>query len=276
MYGIKRRNTSYSGAGNRESIYDLTIPEMWNSRIVIFLHGYMGYKDWGCWSLVEHYFTNEGYGFVKYNVSHNGGTVDNPIDFDDLDAFSMNNYSKEIDDFESICRLIIDEFSQSEIYLIGHSRGGGIALLQSQHDRVKKIATLAAISSIGHRFPTGNNLLEWKKNKISYRKNGRTKQEMPSHISQYEDYLMNKDRLDIEKYCRKSKIPTCVVHGTADLAVKIGEGVAISEWLNVKLFEMEDVAHTFGSSQPWLEKELPLVLETACNHILTFFEFENK
>ncbi|TNM51591.1 alpha/beta hydrolase, partial [Streptomyces sp. NP160] len=62
--------------------------------IVIFCHGYKGFKDWGSWDLVAKTFSNQNLFFVKFNFSHNGGTIDNPIDFPDLKAFSENNYTK--------------------------------------------------------------------------------------------------------------------------------------------------------------------------------------
>ena len=61
--------------------------------VVIFCHGYKGFKDWGAWHLVAEAFAETGFCFVKFNFSHNGGTVENPIDFPDLEAFANNNFS---------------------------------------------------------------------------------------------------------------------------------------------------------------------------------------
>ena len=155
-------NAIYEGAEGKQSLYDLVIPEDWNGKLIVFIHGYMGYKDWGCWNLVSDYFSSKGFGFLKYNVSHNGGTLDNPIDFDDLEAFSRNNYVYELQDLEAIMNVIQGEFvNVPDIYLIGHSRGGGIALLESDNGFVNKICTWAAISSIESRFPKGEELERW-------------------------------------------------------------------------------------------------------------------
>jgi hypothetical protein len=62
--------------------------------LVIFCHGYKGFKDWGGWNLVAQQFLEANLFFVKFNFSHHGGTVENPIDFLDLDAFAENNNSK--------------------------------------------------------------------------------------------------------------------------------------------------------------------------------------
>ncbi len=96
--------------------------------VVIFCHGYKGYKDWGAWNLVAEKFALEGFLFLKFNFSHNGGTVDNPIDFPDLEAFSENNLSKELDDLEDIINRVSSsdffkpEIDSSNITLIAHSR----------------------------------------------------------------------------------------------------------------------------------------------------------
>ncbi|RZV60365.1 MAG: alpha/beta hydrolase, partial [Flavobacteriaceae bacterium] len=42
--------------------------------LVIFCHGYKGFKDWGAWDLVANAFMEAGCFFVKFNFSHNGGT----------------------------------------------------------------------------------------------------------------------------------------------------------------------------------------------------------
>ena len=74
--------------------------------VVVFAHGFKGFKDWGAWDLVAERFAEEGYFFLKFNFSHNGGTVQNPIDFPDLEAFAQNNFSNELDDLEAVINFI--------------------------------------------------------------------------------------------------------------------------------------------------------------------------
>ncbi len=91
---ITIKNKSYSGSNNRESLIDFEIPENFNNQIIVFVHGFMGFKDWGAWNLVQDFFTKQGFGFCKFNLSHNGGTIENGIDFPDEEAFGLNTYSK--------------------------------------------------------------------------------------------------------------------------------------------------------------------------------------
>jgi uncharacterized protein len=266
------KNAIYSGADNKKSLFDLKTPVNWNNKLIIFIHGYMGYKDWGCWDLVEEFFTDNDFGFLKYNVSHNGGTLENPIDFDDLASFAENNYLKELQDFEAITNIVQAEFEAlPEIYIIGHSRGGGIALLQSSNGFVSKIVSWAGICSIAERFPKGDALIEWKEHGFYYRDNGRTKQTMPHSYSQYESYLKYEQRLDIEKYCKNSTTPTLVIHGDKDVSVRIEEGEKIATWLKTKLIRIAGAQHTFGSSQPWESNALPKHLNEVCKITLDFF-----
>lgn len=271
MQIISIKNEIYTGASGRASLYDLTIPKNWNHELIIFCHGYMGYKDWGAWNLMESFFVERGFGFLKYNVSHNGGTVENGIDFPDLRAFGENAYSKELTDMERIIQLARKKVDAIEhMYLVGHSRGGGMVLLQSKHPMISKIVALAPISDIGKRFPTDQALQNWEQQGVYYKTNGRTHQEMPHSYSQYIDYLNNKDRLDIEFHCRNARTPIYVIHGEEDTSVRIEEGETVATWANATLVRLPNEQHTFGAKQPWTEPTLPVGLQLVCAHILRF------
>jgi len=268
-------NQIYKGAAGKESLVDLCIPEKFNNKLIVFIHGFMGYKDWGCWNLFQDFYTSEGFGFCKYNVSHNGGTLENPIDFSDLDAFSKNNYSYELEDLQCVLNWLEKQFETlPEIYLIGHSRGGGIALLTASDSRIKKIVTLAAISNIEKRFPEGKQLEVWKTQGTKYVLNSRTNQKMPNSYSQYEDFIAHKDQLNIEQACLNSKVPTMVIHGDMDTSVDVEEGKEISTWLKTRLFEIEEAVHTFGATQPWIEKEMSEHLQKICAISHAFFHID--
>jgi len=109
--------------------------------IVIFCHGYKGYKDWGAWNLAANEFVNNDLFFVKFNFSHNGGTAENPIDFPDLEAFGQNNFILELNDLDTIIDWVTtnpdfkNEIDIHNIILIGHSRGGGIVTLKAGENK---------------------------------------------------------------------------------------------------------------------------------------------
>ena len=127
------RNIQIPGRHGKDILADLFFEENGTKKeVVLFCHGYKGYKDWGAWNLVAEEFAREGFFFVKMNFSHNGGTIEQPIDFPDLEAFGNNNFIKELDDLETVIDWISTdgsfekEIDMSQLTLIGHSLGGGI------------------------------------------------------------------------------------------------------------------------------------------------------
>ncbi len=272
MKGKEIENGIYKGADTRESLYDLTIPETYSGKLVLFVHGYMGFKDWGCWNLVEAYFLNLGFGFCKYNASHNGCNVDDPLNFVDLEAFSMNNYSKECADFKAVISTINQTLQPNpELFVIGHSRGGGIAILTGNHPQVKKVATWAAICDIPSRFPQVEALKNWEATGFYHRLNGRTHQEMPHHFSQYLNYQDNENSLNIESHARNFEKPLLLIQGDADTSVLPIEGEKLAFWSGRELLRIEDAGHTFGSAHPWKEEKMPDQLSEVCRLTAAFF-----
>jgi len=268
---LSLRNAIYIGSKKRPSLYDLTIPGDFKGDLIVFIHGYKGYKDWGAWNLMEQAFVEEGFGFCKLNLSHNGGTTENGIDFPDLEAFANNTYSKEKFDVQALLNELEKHINPlPRIHLMGHSRGGGIALLNALDNRVTSVITLAAISSVASRFSDEKMLAAWKETGVRYVKNERTKQEMPHYYSQYLDFVEFKDELDIEKACKNLTKPNLVIHGEKDTSVSIEEGVEIAQWTNSPLYTIENTDHVFGSSHPWTNEELPEALEEVVTIVSTF------
>ncbi|TNE54597.1 MAG: alpha/beta fold hydrolase [Bacteroidetes bacterium] len=265
------RNAIYEGADQRSSLIDLEIPDNYNGKLLLFAHGYMGFKDWGAWNLMQAHFSKLGYAFCKFNFSHNGGTIINGIDFPDLEAFSRNTYSYEVLDLLAVLDHLEKELNPlPEIHLIGHSRGGGIVLLCAQDHRVRSIITLAAISSISKRFSDQKMIEQWEAEGIRYHRNQRTLQDMPHRFEQVLDFRKNADQLNIQKACQQLQKPTLIIHGAQDTSVPVSEGEDLSEWLNSSLQLIPDTDHVFGAKQPWTNDELPAKLLEACHLIERF------
>jgi len=265
-------NSTYLGSNERQSLIDLEIPTNFNGQLIVFVHGFMGFKDWGAWNLMQNYFTKLGFGFCKYNASHNGGTVEDGIDFSDEQAFGNNTYTYELEDLISVLDWLETKIEVPfKINLIGHSRGGGIVLLAANEDkRIQKVVTLAAICDISSRFPKGEELEEWKSKGVRYVANGRTKQNLPNFYSLYEDFKINEERLNIQKACSNKSISALVIHGEKDTSVPIVEGEKIAEWIKTSLISIPEADHVFGASHPWVKQQLPQKLEIICEKITEF------
>ena len=247
--------------------------------IVIFVHGFKGFKDWGHFNEIAKTFAEEDCVFVKFNFSYNGTTPSNPLAFDYLDAFGNNNYIIELNDLG----LVIDWISKNEalanevnperIYLIGHSRGGGIIVLKAAEDkRITKITTWAAVSDFINRN-NQNTIKVWKEKGVVHTYNMRTEQQMPLYYQFYETIQNNKERLNIVKAAKQLAIPFLIVHGTADNAVAFKDAEELHQVCKQsELLVIENGDHTFGAKHPFNCTVFPEHANTVIQHTLEFFK----
>lgn len=244
--------------------------------LVIFVHGYKGYKDWGTWDLMSQKYAEAGFFFVKFNFSHNGTTLEKPKDFDDLEAFAHNNFSKEMSDFEALLNYFENDsrIDQNKIAVIGHSRGGGISVIKAfEDDRIKLLVTLAGVSNFKYRFPHQQRFEDWKNSGVMYSQNKRTHQQMPHYFQFFEDFERNEVRFDIQRAAQHLKKPFLIIQGTNDEAVKDKEAFLLNEWCKTsELFIIENATHTFGGKEPWEEKSLPPDLNLATEKTVQFLK----
>lgn len=246
--------------------------------IIIFSHGFKGFKDWGHFNKVAKIFAQNDFVFVKFNFSHNGTTIENPVEFNDLETFGNNNYLKELNDLELIINWVKKfqeiniEIDESKIFLLGHSRGGGISILKaSQNSSISKITTWAAVSDIVHR--NNNKTIEtWKSKGVVYTLNGRTKQQMPLYLQFYNCIKENESLLDICKAAKSLTIPFLIIHGTTDEAVNMSDAIELHKAnSSSELIMLEGAGHTFEVKHPFTDKDLPFNAKKAIEITIDFF-----
>ncbi len=250
--------------------------------LVIFAHGFKGFKDWGHWSLIAEEFAKAGFIFLKFNFSHNGTTLEQPLDFADLEAFGQNNYLLELDDFKTVLDWVTAEKSSipakeinlEEIAIIGHSRGGAIAVLQAQSDdRVKHLITWASVSSLGYAWNDENAVKTWRKTGVNYIFNGRTKQEMPLYFQLYENYQAHKDILDVKQAALKLEKPFLIIHGDTDPAVPLFAAHQLKAWnKGASLEVIHGANHVFGGKHPYTKQDLPAHSQELCRACFNFLK----
>ena len=275
------KNIIVEGKHQKPIVTDVFFEEINQPKsIVIFCHGYKGFKDWGAWNLMAESFANAGFFFVKFNFSHNGGTVEQPIDFPDLEAFGNNNYTKELDDLESIIEWISsntdyqNEIDIENISVIGHSRAGGIVTIKSQeNNRIKKVISLAGVCDFEKRTATSGDLEQWKKDGVKYVINGRTKQNMPHFYQFYKDFKQNENRLNIQRAVANLEIPYLIIHGDNDTSVFIEEAKKLHSWNSKSQLEIiENANHVFNVSHPWEKEDLSEEMQNVTKICIDFLK----
>jgi len=246
--------------------------------VIIFSHGFKGFKDWGHWGLIGEYFANQGFVFIKYNFSHNGTTLENPFDFDDLESFGENNFSKELEDLDAVLNWVEQSdnpnFDRENITLIGHSRGGATSIIKSATDkRVKQLISWASVAEVDYAWKKTSFIDTWKKNGVIYVRNGRTKQDMPLKYQLYQDFILNKNKFDIRRLAIDFKKPFLIIHGNNDPAVSISAAENLNKIFQSSELELiSDANHVFNGFHPYNLTTLPLETEKMLELCVTFLQ----
>lgn len=242
--------------------------------VIVMCHGFKGFKDWGFFPDSAEKICHDGYVVVTFNFSRNGIGA-NPLIFTELESFSHNSYSHELADL----KCVIDGISSRKIGgnlvdpehigLVGHSRGGGIALLYAARDeRISSLVTWSAISTID-RY-SEETLANWKDTGYIEVENSRTKQVMQLGSELLTDVTKNRKKLNIESAVKKLDIPILVIHGADDESVPVDEARSIFEWLDStekSLQIIDEAGHTFNIIHPMKQStaEFDAVLDLTIN-----------
>jgi alpha-beta hydrolase superfamily lysophospholipase len=122
---------------------------------VLVVHGFKGFKDWGMFPPFAERLATAGFVAITPNLSGSG--VDDAGDFSLADHFGRNTFSAELHDVGRVVDALMEgELGvppPSSLGLVGHSRGGGIAVLHTAGDsRVRALVTWSAISRV-ERWP---------------------------------------------------------------------------------------------------------------------------
>lgn len=248
-----------------------------NQPVVVFVHGFKGFKDWGHFPMVGDELVKAGFAFVSFNFTHDGTTVEKPADFADLDAFSENNYHKELFDTDAVLTALSNgslfpevDVNRSKLLLLGHSRGGGVSIVKAAESEL--VSGLVTWNSIGDMKRTNADIDDWKRDGVTYVPNARTNQQMPLKYQFVEDVYAQEERYNLELACAKISVPAMYIHGTNDQVVPFNYAEKLHSWTkNSSLVAIEEGNHTFGGKHPFSESDLPNDSKLALNATIEHF-----
>jgi dienelactone hydrolase len=222
---------------------------------VVVMHGFKGFKDFAFLPPIAERLARAG--FTAVNLSVSGSGVDAAGEFTLLDRFARNTYTRELGDIELVIRALVagdlGVATPTSLGVIGHSRGGGVALCVARETpELQAVVTWAPISTI-RRYSDAEVEIWRRLGRIDV-PNARTGQLLPMDYEIVEDALAHADRFDIGKAAAGLDRPWLLVHGTDDDTVPVAESRELATKATDPRFESHFIpgaGHTFGARHPW-------------------------
>ena len=227
--------------------------------LVVIVHGFKGFKDWGFFPWVAQRFLEHRLAVCRFNMSRSG-IGDDPETFDRLDLFEGDTYSTQLADLRTAVAYAQQQVPDLPTFLFGHSRGGGIALLGARDvPRLSGVAVWSPISRCD-RWDDATKR-EWRERGFLEQLNTRTKQMMRMSSAMLDDVEANRETLDIESAAAALTVPLLVVHGARDESVPVEEGrLLAASNPGSSLLVIERASHTFNAIHPLVHVPIELVL----------------
>ncbi|HUL45253.1 MAG TPA: alpha/beta fold hydrolase [Bacteroidota bacterium] len=223
--------------------------------VIVICHSFMAFKEWGFFPYIGERFAKAGFVAVTFNFSHNG-VIGSGNRITDFEAFSENTISQEIDDLgaviDALCdqRLSVQLPEPARLILLGHSRGGGVAIVRTSLDRrVYGLVTWSAIA----RFDrwTEHQKARWRRDGFLPLARDTAASPLRLGISLLRDIEERGEELSILRAASRVSVPWLLVHGRADVTVPPKEAEELfaasdKSISSAKLFE--GVGHLYNAS----------------------------
>ena len=238
--------------------------------MVVVAHGFKGFKDWGFFPwLSQHLCSVHKIVVCRFNMSRSGIGED-PETLDRLDLFADDTYSTELADLVDVTRYARARFRDVPVFLLGHSRGGGVALLAAQQiEDLGGVITWSAISS-ADRWDEATKR-QWRADGFLDVVNARTKQVMRTSTKALDD--IESQRHDILGATSKLGAPLLVVHGERDESVPVSEGKEIAAAArDSSLVVIGNASHTYNAIHPLVNvtPELTMATEVTAHFVAAY------
>lgn len=222
---------------------------------VILLHGFKGFMDWGFFPEMARRIVARGMVAVRYNAS-GSGIGEDLATFSDPEAFARSTVTRDLEDLEAVREWIesgaVRGVDPDRVALLGHSRGGGVAIVHAaERADCRSVVTWAAIASFD-RFDDETKRT-WRARGHLPIHNARTGDLLRLDVGALDDLEQSRARLDVLAACRRVRARVLLVHGSADETVPRFEMDLLADALEPELRRtilVDGAGHTFGVGHP--------------------------
>ena len=234
---------------------DLRYADRHSGPVIIICHSFMAFKDWGFFPHLAEGIAAAGFPTLAFNYTH-GGTDRKSPRISDFRKFEQNTFTRELEDLTRVIGAKVNhedevsDIADQRIVLLGHSRGGGTAILQAASDpRVVALVTLSAVSTFDRW--TEHQKSEWRR--IGHLRMGKDESSSPLRLGLglLDDLTRNERRLNILRAAEALHIPWLLVHGEIDLTVPVREAEELYHRANkasTEFVRIEKAGHLYNGA----------------------------
>lgn len=222
---------------------------------ILVCHGFKGFFEWGFYPPLVDLLTARGFVVARFNFSGSGMRPGDDLVTDEA-AFRGATFSRDVAEARALLAALANDLAPgrvdpARIGLLGHSRGGGVAILAAAEAPPAALVTWAAVSTF-HRMGEAE-VDHWRRAGELPVANARTGQELAIGVEVLDDLERHASELDIVAAAARRTMPWLIVHGVEDETVSVTEGerlAAAARQPSEKLL-VEGGSHTFGAAHPF-------------------------
>ena len=228
------------------------------SPLVIIINGHNGFYNYGMFPYIQEKLFENGISSYSFNFSH-GGVIGDADVFEDLEKYEQNCMRLETEDLLSILQNL-DQFNDhAKIFLLAHSLGGVPTIFGAKKAAEEKIEIdgMVLVSTVKTlNFWPPEMLSEWASSGVYYKKNNRTKQELPQGFELLQEIVNCDKNWNIKQAIQSLWIPILIIHGANDEAVPAEHSESLFSWIknsnpNAHLKIIPNATHTFNTKHPF-------------------------
>ncbi len=230
--------------------------------LIVVLHGFRAHKDWGFFP----YLCAELSAFPAYVLNFNfslngycGSTTDKTLSFS-IEDFAANTIAQELQDAQAVLKAWKQNalgFSELQwdgrIFLLGHSRGAGIALLLCERDTDIRAASLwSPIKNFDRTTPRQKAV--WRERGVLEVAQSESGPAYAINISFLEDLEKHQQEYSLTRAIAQCHIPLTGVVGSQDMVTRPSEAQELFTKYPApgsKLHVLAQCGHSFNSTHPF-------------------------
>jgi dienelactone hydrolase len=229
--------------------------------VVVVLHGFKGFRRWGFFPWIGESLARRGFASLVPDFSHNGTDATGEA-YPRKDLFFLSSWATHSEDLD---RLLVAlrtgalpraaALDASRVAVLGHSLGGGLAVLRAARDPgIRGVVGLAPVATVD-RFPPSQKE-RWRRLGRHPIVNSRTGEVLDLGPAFLDDLETRTAELDIRAAATRLPCPLLVVHGAEDTSVPPEEGRslvegAIAAGRPARFRLLPGTQHTFDAVHPF-------------------------